>query len=96
LQAFARPVKIRGCIPTLSHAYEYSRTIYIPLMLTRFKLFKHGAEDKRLGVADVELYSNGLDYIYDEADITAGIAALSLYRSHPEFFRGYRSLTYLE
>jgi len=85
--AFKRPVEMRQRISSLSYAYDTIREQYkSPLMLTRLKHLKRGAEYKMLGVVDVDLYSPGFDYIYGEADMSQGIATLSLHRLHPEFF----------
>ena len=85
--AFARPVEIRQRINNLNYAYASIREQYkSPMLLTRLKHLKRGAEDKMLGVVDVDLYSTGFDYIYGEADVAAGIGTLSLQRLRPEFF----------
>jgi len=85
--AFRRPVEIRQRIASLSYAYDAIREQYdSPRLLARLKHIKRQAEDKILGIVDVDLYSPGFDYIYGEADVAAGMATLSLRRLHPEFF----------
>ena len=85
--AFMRPVEIRQRIANLSYAYDAMREQYkSPLLLTRLKHLKRQPGDKMLGIVDVDLYSTDFDYIYGEADISLGIATLSLYRLHAEFF----------
>ena len=87
-KAFKRPVEIRRrIVKDLSYAFDPDREQYnSPRLLARLRHVKREPPDKVLGVVDVDLFSPEFEYIYGEADVGAGLATLSLYRLHPEFF----------
>ena len=84
-QTFGRQVDIRAEIHSLDYAYDPKREQYMsPRMLSRLRRLKKGADDKILGVVDVDLYSPEFEFVFGEAEIVSGIATVSLYRLRPE------------
>jgi archaemetzincin len=45
---------------------------------------KKDHSNKIVGLVDVDLYSPGFDFIFGEADVSAGVATVSLYRLEPK------------
>jgi archaemetzincin len=39
-----------------------------------------------LGIVDVDLYSPEFDFVFGEAEMSSGVATLSLYRLRPEYY----------
>ncbi len=79
-QTFNCPVEIKAQISSLDHAYDPERKQYLaPRLLSTLRSFKTEPGDKSLGIADVDLYSPGLNFVFGEADIGSGVAILSLY-----------------
>ena len=84
-QTFIRVVQTRVKIRSLDNTYDHSRNQYLsPKLLARLRRIKRGSSDKVLGVVDVDLYSPDFDFIFGEAEISSGVATLSLYRLRPE------------
>ncbi len=84
-QTFNRVVQTRAKIRSLGNAYDPSRNQHIsPKLLARLRRIKRGSGDKVLGVVDVDLYSPEFDFVFGEAEISSGVATLSLYRLRPE------------
>jgi len=84
-QTFGRQVDVRSEIQSLDYAYDPEREQYkSPRMLSRLRRLKKGADDKILGVVDVDLYSPGFEFVFGEADIASSIATVSFHRLNPE------------
>ena len=84
-QTFNRVVQTKVKIRSLNNAYDPSRNQYIsPRLLARLRRIKRDSGDKILGVVDVDLYSPEFDFVFGEAEISSGVATLSLYRLRPE------------
>jgi len=80
-KTFNHPVEVRNKINSLEYAYDPIRDQYkSPFLLSRLKRVKRSPGDKIMGVADVDLYSPGYDFVYGEADVNAGVATLSINR----------------
>jgi archaemetzincin len=78
---FNRHVEVRFQVTSLGYAYDSKRKQYIsPRVLSRLRRLRRDSLDKILGIADVDMYSPGYDFIYGEADIEAGVATLSINR----------------
>lgn len=79
-QTFNCPVEVEAQIGSLDYAYEPSRKQYLaPRLLAALRSFKIEPGDRGLGIVDVDLYAPGLNFIFGEADISSGVAVLSLY-----------------
>ena len=84
-QTFNRAVETRAEIRSLDYAYDPSRNQYIsPRLLSRLRRIKKGSGDTILGIVDVDLYSPEFDFVFGEAEISSGVATVSLYRLRPE------------
>jgi archaemetzincin len=59
----------------------HSSTILNKIRITRHKDF-----DRALGVTDVDLYVPELNFVFGEADVSAGTAVISLARLRQEFY----------
>lgn len=84
-RAFHRPVEVVTRVKNLEYAFDPSRKQYNSLrILARLSRMKRGTNDIILGIADVDLYSPGFEFIFGEAQIATGVGTLSLYRLHTE------------
>ena len=84
-QTFNCPVEIQALTLSLEYAYEPKRRQYLaPQLLTTLRSFSMEPGDRCLGIVDVDLYSPGLNFIFGEADISSGVAIISLYRLRQE------------
>ena len=86
-QVFGCSVEIIPEVDNLERAYNSKRRQYLALELLA-KLKKSGAakDEKVLGIVDVDLYAPGLNFVFGQADITSGIALISLCRLRQEFY----------
>ena len=84
-QTFNRTVETRAKIRSLDYTYDSNRNQYIsPRLLSRLRRIKKGCHDKILGIVDVDLYSPDFDFVFGEAEISSGVATVSLYRLRSE------------
>jgi len=84
-QTFNCSVEIEALTLSLEYAYEPKRKQYLasPLLAT-LRSFSMEPGDRCLGIVDVDLYTPGLNLIFGEADISSGVAIISLYRLRQE------------
>jgi archaemetzincin len=86
-QTFNRQVETRSAIRSLDYAYNSLRNQYIsPRMIARLRQIKKSPGDKVLGIADVDLYSPDFEFVFGEAEISSGVATVSLHRLRPEHY----------
>jgi len=84
-QTFNCSVEIEALTLSLEYAYEPKRKQYLAsLISSTLRSFSVEPGDRCLGIVDVDLYSPGLNFIFGEADISSGVAIISLYRLRPE------------
>ena len=84
-QTFNCPVGIKAQIGSFDYAYAPNRKQYLaPLLLSALHGFQMEPGDRCLGIVDVDLYAPGLNFVFGEADIDAGLAIVSLYRLRQE------------
>ena len=84
-QSFGCPVEIKAQIGSLDFAYDSARKQYLSRrLLSALRSFSMEPGDRCLGIVDVDLYSSGLNFVFGEADIGAGVAVISVYRLRPE------------
>ncbi|MFC2068039.1 hypothetical protein ACFLTP_03390 [Chloroflexota bacterium] len=62
----------------------------LPRLLSRLRRIKKNCHDKIIGLVEVDLYSPEFDFVFGEAEISSGVATVSLYRLEPERY-GLRS-----
>ena len=86
-QVFGCSVEIIPETGNLERAYDSKRRQYLALELLA-KLKKSGAAkgEKTLGIVDVDLYAPGLNFVFGQADITSGVALISLCRLRQEYY----------
>jgi len=86
-RTFNCSVEIKAQISSLDYAYEPRRKQYLAsLLLSTLRSFSIKPGDRCLGIVDVDLYSPGLNFIFGEADISSGVAIISLYRLRQEHY----------
>lgn len=84
-QTFTSVVEIGTQMDRPDYAYHPSRGQHLaPLILAAMSEF--AAEGKMLGVADVDLYAPGLNFVFGQADVKRGIAIISLHRLRQEYY----------
>ena len=85
-QAFGCPIEVILEVYDLAGAYNSRRQQYLASeLLTRLKASGIAKDKKILGVVDVDLYTPGLNFVFGQADIPAGVATISLYRLRQEY-----------
>jgi len=86
-QTFGCPVEITPEAIKLEQAYDSKREQYLGSKLLA-KLKKSGVakDEKVLGIADVDLYAPGLNFIFGQAEIISGVAIISLCRLRQEYY----------
>jgi len=85
VQTFSCPVEVRTQISSLDHAYDKKRRQYLSSrLLSTMRSFSMEPDDRCLGIVDVDLYAPGLNFIFGEADVSSGVAIISLYRLRQE------------
>jgi len=86
-QTFNCPVEIKAQISNLDNAYNPERKQYLaPLLLSTLRSLGMEPDERCLGIVDVDLYSPGLNFVFGEADISSGVAIVSLYRLRQEHY----------
>lgn len=87
IQIFGCPVEIIPEAVRLEKSYNSKRGQYLATkLLARLKKSGSGKNEKVLGIVDVDLYAPGLNFIFGQADITYGVAVISLCRLRQEFY----------
>lgn len=84
---FGCPVEIKPGIDDVKQAYDPRRKQYISsILLGALENLDRENDEKILGIADVDLYAPGLNFVFGEADSILDVAIISLYRLRPEFY----------
>ena len=84
-QTYNCPVEIEVLTLSLDYAYEPKRKQYLAsLLLSTLCSFNMEPGDRCLGIVDVDLYAPGLNFVFGEANISSGVAIISLYRLRQE------------
>ena len=89
--AFARDVVVSEAVDLLLRAHDERRRQYLSTaLLDVVERARRPAWERLLGVADVDLFAAGLNFVFGEADPRAGVAVMSLARlrhADTEIFR---------
>ena len=86
-QTFGCPVEIIPEAIKLEQFYDSKREQYLgSKLLARLKKSGVAKNEKVLGIVDVDLYAPGLNFIFGQAEITSGVAIISLCRLRQEFY----------
>jgi archaemetzincin len=86
-QTFGCPVEIAFEDLNLEKAFNSRRQQYLALkLLSQLKKSGSAKGEKVLGIVDVDLYTPELNFIFGQADISAGTAVISLCRLRQEYY----------
>jgi archaemetzincin len=78
-------------LPEPRHAYDHARKQYqAAAFLRELRASRQRDNEILLGVTEADLFAAGLNFIFGEADIFAGLAVVSLARLRLEFY-GYEA-----
>ncbi len=84
---FHCPVEIKTGFSYLAHAYNPERKQYLSSsLLASLSVIPRQGEERIVGIVDVDLYAPRLNFVFGEADISSGIAIVSLCRLRQEFY----------
>jgi archaemetzincin len=81
-ETFGAAVTVAETIPLPEHAYNPSRRQYHSTVLLDVLALQRRRWTRQLGVADVDLYTSDLNFVFGEADSARGIAVFSTARLH--------------
>jgi archaemetzincin len=96
-QTFGCPVEIVHQDYNLEKAYDSRRKQYLATkLLSRLKKSGVAKDEKVLGIVDVDLYAPGLNFIFGQAEIAAGVAIISLCRLRQEYYGPPDQAIYLD
>lgn len=88
---FQSNVETGRAIPVPPDSYDHRRKQYHSTAILEVLLdIKPDHIDRLLGVTEVDLYIPGLNFVFGEASLTAGVAVISLARLRQEFY-GFES-----
>ena len=74
-------------LPEPRHAFDHARKQFqAAAFLRELRASRQGEHEILLGVTDADLFAAGLNYVFGEADIFAGLAVISLARIKQEFY----------
>jgi archaemetzincin len=87
-KTFAREVKIFETMELPREFYNRKRNQYFstPILKKLPSFLKPGERDKVLGVSDVDLYAEGLNFVFGEAELGGRFALISLARLRQGFY----------
>lgn len=84
---FDLPAKIVSSIEVPDYTYNKTRKQYdgskILVELNRMEFFE---AEKILGICDVDLFAEDLNFIFGQAEAPGNVALISLYRLNPKFY----------
>jgi archaemetzincin len=83
--SFSLPVP-KEAFNTSRRQYDSTRILYAVLGYAESTEIPSSSDDRVLGVADVDLYVQGLNFVFGEAQCPGKAAVISLYRLRPEFY----------
>jgi archaemetzincin len=86
-KCFGAPVSIGVKISDVSEAYDGERKQYLAeRILSSMAGLGMVTESQTLGVTEFDLYAPGLNFVFGQADMEAGVAIISLCRLRPEYY----------
>ena len=86
-QTFGCPLETVHEDYRLEKAYDSRRKQYLATkILSRLKKSGVAKGEKVLGIVDVDLYAPGLNFIFGQAEIAAGVAIISLSRLRQDYY----------
>lgn len=87
-ETFSVGIKIHEAMELPEEAYNPKREQYFsPRLMNKVRSFiKPKPEEKILGIADVDLYVQGLNFVFGEAELNGHFAIISLARLRQSFY----------
>lgn len=86
-KAFHCEAELAKGMPVPGDSYNSKRKQYLSTaILKKMQSIKPESFDRMVGMADVDLYVSGLNFIFGEADISTGVTVISLTRLRQEFY----------
>jgi archaemetzincin len=86
-RVFHCPAEIREGFGDLTQAYNPQREQYLASkLIDSLNVWKKDKNERVVGIADVDLYAPGLNFVFGEADVLHGIAIISLCRLRQEYY----------
>ena len=84
---FHCPVEIGTSLSDLAQAYDRQREQYVASeLIAALNIRKEEEKERVVGIADVDLYAPGLNFVFGEADVLSGTAVISLCRLRQEYY----------
>ncbi|MCD6319273.1 MAG: archaemetzincin family Zn-dependent metalloprotease [Candidatus Desulfofervidaceae bacterium] len=84
-RVFSLPVE-EGTVLPLPNAYDANRHQYLSLPFLESLLSLKQGKEFILGITEADLYAPGLNFIFGEAALMAGVAVISLARLYSSFY----------
>jgi archaemetzincin len=84
-EVFSCRVKQLQGLPLPKDAYNPGRKQYYSTLILK-RLIRSSPCDRVLAITDVDLYVPGLNFVFGEADVSRGVAIISLTRLRQEFY----------
>ncbi len=85
-RTFGCPVLIDVSIPVPVEAFTTDRNQYLSdIFLNQLRKFRHN-NNRVLGITEVDLYTDGLNFVFGQADCASGTAVISLHLLHQEHY----------
>lgn len=87
-KTFNCKVEIHEGMELPQEAYNQKRNQYLSSYILKklHSFIKPGKQDKVLAIADEDLYANGLNFVFGEAELGGRFAIISLARLRPSFY----------
>ena len=86
-RVFHCPVTVTAGIADLAHAYDDLRGQYgSPKLIASLRRLSRDREERVVGIADVDLYAPGLNFVFGQADAATGVVVVSLTRLRQEYY----------
>ena len=86
-RTFGCPVEITPQIRNLDEAYDPERRQYLAsVLLGKLETSGRAKDEKLLGIVDADLYVQGLNFVFGQADTVSGVAIISLCRLRQEYY----------
>ena len=86
-RTFGCPVEIVPEIHNFDQAYDPRRKQYLAsMLLSSLEASGIARDEKVLGIVDVDIFTQGLKFIFGQADTISGVAIISLCRLRQEYY----------
>jgi len=84
---FGCPCELTEPVIDIEHSYDAARDQHnAPVLLSMLASDGNAIDRKILGITELDIYDNGLNYVFGEAEEACGAALISLARLRQEFY----------